>query len=183
MCVPGILRFWRLEVRLLLATTGILLSISSVAFAQAPAAAALSSQVEITRSDHGVPHIRGKNLRAAGYGLGWVMTEDYGTRTPHGLLRARGEMGKVFGKDSMDGDFINRIRYQRALTTYDRLEKPTRDVYEGFADGVNAYIEQHRNEFVPGFPANFTGFDVAARDFGGGDARPQRFLSKVDPNF
>jgi acyl-homoserine-lactone acylase len=143
----------------------------------------LSSQVEITRTDHGVPHIRGKNLRAAGYGLGWVMTEDYGTRTPHGLLRARGEMGKVFGKDSMDGDFINRIRYQRALSTYYRLEKPTRDVYEGFADGVNAYIEQHRNEFVPGFPANFTGFDVAARDFGGGDARPQRFLSKVDPNF
>src|SRR4029078_6534053 len=137
MWVPRIVRLWRLEVRQLLGSVVILCSISSVSFAQAPAMADLSSQVEITRLDHGVPHIRGKNLRAAGYGLGWGMTEDYGARTPHGLLRARGEMEKVFGKDSMDGDFINRIRYQRALTTYYRLEKPTREVYEGFADGVN----------------------------------------------
>ena len=152
------------------------------AFAQSPAPE-LSRQVEIVRTEHGVPHIRAKNLRAAGYGLGWVMTEDYGARTPHGLLRARGEMGRVFGRDSMDGDFINRIRHERAVLSYYRLEKATRDVYEGFAAGVNGYIEQHREEFATGLPSNFTGIDVAARDIGGGDARAQRFLARVDPKF
>src|SRR4029078_6638442 len=112
MWVPRIVRLWRLEVRQLLGSVVILCSISSVSFAQAPAMADLSSQVEITRLDHGVPHIRGKNLRAAGYGLGWVMTEDYGTRTPHGLLRARGEMGKVFWKERMDGVFSNQIAHE-----------------------------------------------------------------------
>jgi acyl-homoserine-lactone acylase len=92
-------------------------------------------------------------------------------------------MGKVFGRDSMDGDFINRIRHERAVLTYYRLEKATRDVYEGFAEGVNRYIEQHRDEFAAGLPSNFTGIDVASRDIGGGDARAQRFLARVDPNF
>jgi acyl-homoserine-lactone acylase len=32
-------------------------------------------------------------------------------------------------------------------------------------------------------PADFTGVDIAARDVGGGDARPARFLAKVDPDF
>src|SRR5512141_103785 len=167
---------------LAIATAGMLLGCPGEAVAQSPAPE-LWQQVEIVRTEHGVPHIRAENLRAAGYGLGWVMTEDYGARTPHGLLRARGEMGKVFGRDSMDGDFLNRIRHERAILSYYRLEKATREVYEGFAAGVNRYIEQHREEFAPALPSNFTGIDVAARDIGGGDARAQRFLARMDPNF
>ena len=161
---------------------GLFLALPFPAAAQATGTE-LWQQVKIVRTEHGVPQIRAENLRAAGYGLGWVMVEDYGARTPHGLLRARGEMGRVFGRDSMDGDFMNRIRHGRAVLSYYRLEKATRDVYEGFAAGVNRYVEQHRDEFAPGVPTNFTGIDVAARDIGGGDARPMRFLSKVDPNF
>jgi acyl-homoserine lactone acylase PvdQ len=33
----------------------------------------LSQQVEILRTAYGVPHIGAQNLRAAGYGLGWVL--------------------------------------------------------------------------------------------------------------
>jgi acyl-homoserine-lactone acylase len=94
-------------------------------------------QVEIIRTAHGVPHIRAENLRAAGYGLGWIMLEDYGARTPLFVLRARGEMGRLFGHDSIESDFMNRIRHERAVVSYYRLEKATRDVYEGFAAGMN----------------------------------------------
>src|SRR5262245_21563529 len=38
-------------------------------------------QVEIIRTSHGVPHIRAENLRAAGYALAWLQSEDYGPRT------------------------------------------------------------------------------------------------------
>ena len=37
--------------------------------------------VEVIRTAHGVPHLRATNLRAAGYALAWVMSEDYGART------------------------------------------------------------------------------------------------------
>src|SRR5687767_11615894 len=45
-------------------------------------------QVEIVRTAHGVPHIRAENLRAAGYALAWVMSEDYGPRTGMRLVLA-----------------------------------------------------------------------------------------------
>src|SRR6476620_9430669 len=95
-------------------------------------AVALSRQVEIIRTAHGVPHIRAENLRAAGYALGWLQLEDYGARAAMMTLRSRGDMGKLYGHDSIEGDFANRARHNRAAATYNQLEQPTRDVYEGF---------------------------------------------------
>src|SRR5687767_10375481 len=144
-------------------------------------------QVEIIRTAHGVPHIRAENLRAAGYALGWLQLEDYGPRAPVMALRARGEMAKVFGLDSMESDFENRRNRSRTVATYPRLEQATRDVYEGFAAGMNRYIALHAEEFPAGMPANFTGYDVAARDMGGaaggggGGSRFARFISRLNP--
>jgi len=123
-------------------------------------------QVEIVRTTHGVPHIRAENLRAAGYALAWLQLEDYGPRTAFNLLRAHGEMGRLFGRDSIESDFVFRRARTRAIETYHLLEQPTRDVYDGFAAGVNRYVELHPEEFPPGMPRNFTGYDVATLDIG-----------------
>ena len=37
------------------------------------------------------------------------------------------------------------------MQNYPKLDQATRDVYEGFAAGVNRYIELNPNEFAPGF--------------------------------
>lgn len=126
--------------------------------------AGLAHQVEIIRTAYGVPHIRAENLRAFGYGLAWVQLEDYGLRVALGLLRGRGAMGRVFGRDSMGSDFLARPLSARARAVYPLLDQPTRDVYEGFAAGVNRYIALHPQEFPDGFPADFSGYDIAARD-------------------
>ena len=135
---------------------------SSAISAQTSPVPELARQVEVQRTTHGVPHIRAQNLKAAYYALGYVQLEDYGSRVAMGLLRARGEMGRWFGRDSMDGDFGAQRDYNTAVENYARLEQPTRDAYEGFAAGVNRYIELHAQEFVPGFKPNFTGYDVAS---------------------
>src|SRR5215471_7495564 len=111
------------------------------------AAPPLARQVEIRRTAHGVPHIRAENLKAAYYALGYVQLEDYGARVATGLLRARGDMGKWFGRDSMESDFTAKHEYALAVENYPRLEQATRDAYEGFAAGVNRYIELHPKEF------------------------------------
>jgi acyl-homoserine-lactone acylase len=144
--------------------------------------AALSHQVEIRRTAHGVPHIMAENLRAAYYALAWVQLEDYGARVAMGLVRARGEMGRWFGRDSMAGDFAAKHAYALAVQHYSHLDADTREVYEGFAAGVNRYIELHPQEFPPEFVPRFTGYDVAARDVN--TATPQdaaRFLALVSP--
>ena len=95
----------------------------------------LSARVEIIRTAYGVPHIRAQDLEAFGYGLAWVQLEDYGPRVAHGILRTRGTVARVFGRDSIEIDFFARPDRQAAEALYPRLDQATRDVYEGFAAG------------------------------------------------
>src|SRR6266550_3283781 len=127
-------------------------------------ASVLSTQVDVRRTTHGVPHIKAENLIAAGYAEAYVQSEDYGPRVALSLLRARGDMARWFGRDSINEDFINRPAYARAVQAYPLLDQPTRDVYDGFAVGVNRYIELNPGEFPPGFAPHFTGYDVLAKD-------------------
>ncbi len=148
--------------RAALALAGLALA-AGAARAQAPDTL-LARQVEIRRTAHGVPHILGQNLKAAGYGLGWVQVEDYGARVPLGLLRVRGELARFFGHDSIEADFRNRPNWLRAADAYHLLDQDTRDVYDGFATGVSAYVRLHQGEFPPGLAADFSGIDALATD-------------------
>lgn len=140
---------------------GALLVPAGRSFAQQPD---LSAQVEIRRTAYGVPHITADNLRAAGYAMGWVQLEDYGAPVAWNLYRSRGELALEFGRDSLDADFGNRARWLRAVEVYPRLAKDVREVYEGFAAGVNRYIELHPAEFPAGFRPRITGPDVLTTD-------------------
>src|SRR5688572_33223526 len=103
----------------------------------------LARQVEVIRTAHGVPHIRAENLRAAGYALAWVMSEDYGPRTGIRLVGARGELSRLEGRGRLEADFTNLRARSRAIATYHLLDPETRDVYDGFAAGINRYVELH----------------------------------------
>jgi acyl-homoserine-lactone acylase len=138
-------------------------------------------QVEVIRTAHGVPHIRAENLRAAGYALAWTQLEDYGPGTAMNVFRSHGETAKLLGHDAVESDFNNRRRRDRVIATYHLLEPDTRDTYEGFAAGVNRYIELYPEAFPSGMPSNFTGYDVAARNISGGGANVDAFLARVKP--
>ena len=142
-------------------------------------------QVEVVRTTHGVPHIRAENLRAGGYALAWVMSEDYGTRTALRLVLARGELSQIVGRGQLNADFENLRARDRAIETYHLLEQGTRDIYDGFAQGINRYVELNRALFPPGMPSDFSGYDVATLHIGDGapPARVGRFLEamKVAP--
>jgi acyl-homoserine-lactone acylase len=157
--------------------------VAQVATKRVPTAEELAAQVEVRRTTHGVPHIRAENLAAMAYALAYVQCEDYGDRVPLSLLGASGQMGRWFGKDSMDGDFNARLAYSRAVQAYPLLDQDLRDVYEGFAVGVNRYIELHPDEFPEGFAPHFTGYDVLAGDVSVvSPARARRFLMRVNPD-
>ena len=121
-----------------------------------PLARELAQQVEVRRTAFGVPHIQAANLRAAAYALAYVQLEDHGPGVAYGLLRARGEMGRWFGRDSMGGDFQARRAYAIAAARYAQLDAETRDVYAGFAAGANQYVFRHPQEFPAGFAPHFT---------------------------
>jgi acyl-homoserine-lactone acylase len=152
-----------------------------VAATPASQPAELWRQVEIIRTAHGVPHIRAENLRAGGYGLAWVMSEDYGPRTGMRLVGARGELSRFEGRGRLDADFTNRRARARAIATYHLLDPETRDLYDGFAAGINRYVQLNPEEFPEGMPGDFTGYDVASIDIGDPPpaAKVRRFLAAL----
>jgi acyl-homoserine-lactone acylase len=124
----------------------------------------LARQSVIRRTAYGVPHILADNLKAAGYAMGSAQLEDYGARVPVFLLHVRGELARYFGRDSLESDFRNRPNWLRATGLYHRLDADTRDVYDGFARGVNAYIRLHPADFPAWMPSDFSGIDALATD-------------------
>jgi len=146
-------------------------------------AAELWRQVEIIRTAHGVPHIRAENLRAAGYALAWLQSEDYGSRTALHVLEARGQLALLNGRDSLESDFLALPLRNRVIQTYHLLDQETRDFYDGFAAGLNRYIELHPEDFPARMPRDFSGYDVAAIDAGEPSLRKARaFLAKINPS-
>ena len=87
------------------------------------------------------------------------MIEDYGPRIALNLLRARGEMGRWFGHDSIEGDFLAQ-RQNRAPWRSTRPRSGDARRLRRFAAGANRYIELHPDEFPAGFRRNFTGYDM-----------------------
>ena len=149
---------------------------------KAPTATELWRQVEVIRTTFGVPHIRAGNLRAAGYALAWLQCEDYGTETPMNLLDASGRASTVLGYERIEID-LTVLRYRGKIReNYQHLAQQTRDMYEGFAAGVNRYIELHRDQFSAHMPVDFKGYDVAALEMVTPSARKVRnFIARVSP--
>ena len=75
----------------------------------------LAEAVEIRRTTYGVPHILAETLEAAGFGLAWVMMEDYREDVPKQLLEANGRWAAVEGASALDDDFPGRLAHDYAV--------------------------------------------------------------------
>ena len=145
-------------------------AVPAVPAASAPASVArmrpdslpYSARVEIRRTSHGVPHILARDLGALGYGLAWVQLEDYGAAVVVNFLRARGELARHFGRDSLASDFEFKRTYRQIQATYDRLDGDTRALFGGFAAATNDFVARHRDTYGPWSLPRFSGRDAAA---------------------
>jgi acyl-homoserine-lactone acylase len=145
----------------------ILVSLSVITLTAVPPvvgqdATSYPDRVEIRRTSYGVPHILAQDLGALGYGLAWVQLEDYGTKVVVNFIRSRGELARYFGRDSIESDYLFKWTHQQMQETYHRLHADTRELFEGFAAGVNRYVELHPDEFAEWRLPRFTARDVAA---------------------
>ncbi|MBI3838552.1 MAG: penicillin acylase family protein [Planctomycetia bacterium] len=149
----------------------VLLAIAVQALAIGSARAAdtktLAQQVQIRRTQYGVPHIQGETFEAAAFGFGYCQAEDHLANIMRGVLGARGELALAFGPDkdnkNVEADFSSRqFRiYARALDSYHKLDPDYRSMLEGFAAGLNFYVDRHR-DLAPAWVPRVTGHDIAA---------------------
>src|SRR5690606_26349646 len=138
--------------------------------AVAQTGAELAEQVVIRRTEYGVPHILARSPKAMGFGLGYAQAEDHMEKIMRLIVTARGESAKHFGASerNLESDFWH-LQYripQRAQETYNYLDPEWRDVTEGFALGLNYYIENHRDA-LPEWVQPVSQYDVAAHGLAG----------------
>ena len=129
----------------------------------------LAEKVEIRRTAYGIPHIKGDTLEAVAFGFGYSQAEDHLLNIMRSILRARGELAKHFGEESdVESDFWNK-RFQvraRAVETFHKLDPDFRSMLEGFAKGLNYYVELHRDG-VPDWVPRVNGHDIASHGLTG----------------
>ncbi len=111
----------------------------------------LADRVVIRRDTFGVPHIVGETEAAAGFGFGYAQAEDHAAEMARRFLVARGDAAKHLGPAFLDADLAARRadnlgESRRALGSLDRT---FRGVLEGFAEGYNLYVRQHRDTLPP----------------------------------
>ena len=131
---------------------------------QSPASpqAEYPDRVEIRRTTHGVPHVLAEDMAALGYGMAWAQLEDHGSMVVFNLVRARGELSRIFGPDSLESDFTHVETHALAVATYSNLSADLRRVQEGWAAAVNRWVELHPDEYGRYELPQFTPHDVAA---------------------
>ena len=122
----------------------------------------LPGEIKIRRTKYGVPHIKASSLKGVAFGLAYCELEDYGEKVIIPLIKARGDLARFNGYESIESDFLNQQKYRRASDTYFLLDQDTRNLLDGFADGVNYYLNKFHDEFSQYSDLHFTGYDVAA---------------------
>jgi acyl-homoserine-lactone acylase len=119
-------------------------------------------RVEIRRTAYGVPHVLARDFGALGYGMAWAQLEDFGFRVIANLIRARGQLARYYGRDSLESDVHFRQTHRFAVEGFDRLDQDTRDLMAGWAAAANRYVELHPDLVPPWTPRDFTAHDAAA---------------------
>src|SRR5512147_1574480 len=121
---------------------------------------ALAGLVTIYRDEYGVPHIVGATEAAAFFGYGYAQAEDHLERMMLQYRDAQGRRAEIQGEEALgdgylhfipyeyrwDGDYLQRLlRTKQAVTDHrDQIPPDVYRILNGFARGVNAYIEEHR---------------------------------------
>ena len=114
----------------------------------------LQAEVRILRDEWGVPHIYADNEHDLFFAQGYVHAQDRLWQMEYNRRTGYGTLSEVFGELSINGDrFLRTIGLRRAAESeLARLDDEAMAILEAYADGVNAYIESHRNQL----PLEFT---------------------------
>jgi len=150
----------------------LVLSVFLVACQEVPESAG-AYELKIIRDDYGTPHIYADSIYGLYYGYGYSIAQDRLFQMEMARRSTQGTVAEVLGPDYLDYDknarmLFDPVSIQRQLDT---LQQKDRDVFDGYAAGVNAWLveigrspaELTPKQFVElGFgPADWTAYDVA----------------------
>ncbi len=113
----------------------------------------LKNSATIYRDEWGIPHIYANSLNDVFFAQGYAQAQDRLFELDLSRRAVRGELSQIFGKDLIDADkFFISIGFYRAAEKGEKILAPQSKKYlQSYADGVNAFIDEHKNNLPPEF--------------------------------
>ncbi len=107
------------------------------------------TSLQIVRDAYGIPHILAGSERDAWFGLGFVHAQDRFTAMEFARRAGRGRLAEVMGAGALPLDRRFRtIGYARAADAVAAaLDPETRNLLQGYVDGVNAALDSGHRPF------------------------------------
>jgi penicillin G amidase len=117
----------------------------------------LSAPVVVRRDAHGVPHIEAATQQDLFVAQGYVTAQDRLWQMDMYRRNAQGELAEVLGPSLLKHDTVQRVLGfgAAARRIYANLPADDRERSDGYARGVNVYIEQHQDSLPPEFKLLF----------------------------
>ncbi len=132
----------------------VVLSLIVSASAQVTSLSVRGETVRIYRDRYGVPHIQADSLYGLFYGNGYAIAQDRLWQMEMYRRQARGEVAEIMGASALEQDKSARTEgytEEEMLNQIARLPEEQQTAIRGFADGVNAWIEEAKrtNQLPP----------------------------------
>lgn len=132
-----------------------------------------AAEVTIIRDEYGTPHVYAENTYGIYYGYGYSIAQDRLYQMDMAKRSTQGLVSEVLGADYVEFDISTRANYDPAsiMSQLALLDEADRNIFEGYAAGMNAWIDEVTanpeslmpkqfidNDFQP---QHWTSFDVA----------------------
>ena len=107
-----------------------------------------AGQVRIVRDTYGVPHIIAQDNHSLFFGVGYSQAEDQLENLAMNYLRSKGRAAEQEGMSELQMDVLIQTLQipEHARELFSKLEPEIKSQWEGFAAGVNHFIQQKGQE-------------------------------------
>lgn len=119
--------------------------------------AGLGAEVSITRDSNGVPHIKAATRADVAAGLGFVHAQDRLWQMEVSRMAGQGRLSELFGEATVGTDIWLRTMgiYEAAEASLSVMDTDTMAMLEGYARGVNAWMERTPRAFSARLPPEY----------------------------
>ncbi|MFC4782965.1 penicillin acylase family protein [Nocardioides sp. MAHUQ-72] len=124
----------------------------------------LTGKVEVVRDDHGIPQLYGDSVEDLMRAQGYVHAQERFFEMDVRRHATAGRLAEMFGKDALESDeMVRTMGWRRVAERELALIKPeTRTALEAYADGVNAYLDEHSSSQIA---VEYTVLDAGGLDY------------------
>ncbi len=124
-------------------------------------------QIRIVRDEYGTPHIYADDFFGLYYGYGYAIAQDRLFQMEMSRRSTQGTVSEVLGPDYLDYDKNTRTLFDPASIRrqMDALENRDKNVFEGYAAGINAWLSEIRTAPDQLLPKQFIDLDFSPSDW------------------